>query len=80
MRASSNTPLRPQRWDSWSTYEGMVVAHSQLYHGHWPHQRNTVYVVCYGGSNILRTSEYTRPVRLGVWRIWLGRQDNKEER
>ena len=33
---------------------------------------------CYGGSNILRTNEYTRPVRLGVWRTRLGRQDNKE--
>ena len=37
---------------------------------------------CYGGSNILKTSEYTRPVRLGVWRIRLGRQcrKNKDKR
>ena len=37
---------------------------------------------CYGGSNSLKTSEYTRPVRLGVWRIRLGRQGsrNKDKR
>ena len=29
---------------------------------------------CYWGSDILKTSEYTRPVRYGVWRIRLGRQ------
>ena len=34
---------------------------------------------CYGGSNILKTSGYTRPVRLRVWRIRLGRQSNKSE-
>ena len=33
---------------------------------------------CYGGSNILKTSEYTRPVRLGVGRIRLWRQNSKE--
>ena len=35
--------------------------------------------LCYGGSNILKTSEYTRPVRLKVRRICLGRQSNKNE-
>ena len=34
---------------------------------------------CYGGSNILKTSEYTRPVRLGVWRTRLGRQGSKSQ-
>ena len=34
---------------------------------------------CYGGSNILRTSEYTRPVRLSVWGIRLGRRDSKSK-
>ena len=33
---------------------------------------------CYRGSNILKASEYTRPVRLGVGRIRLGRQNSKE--
>ena len=33
--------------------------------------------MCYWGSNILKTIEYTRPVRLGVWRIRLGRQDDR---
>ena len=32
---------------------------------------------CYGGSNIRKTSEYTRPVRLKVWRIRLGRRGSK---
>ena len=32
----------------------------------------------YWGSNILKASEYTSPVHFGVWRIRLGRQDNKE--
>ena len=35
--------------------------------------------LCYGGSNILKVSEYTRPVLLGVWRIRLGRQDSKSK-
>ena len=34
---------------------------------------------CYRGSNILKTSEYTRPVRLSVWRIRLGRRDSKSK-
>ena len=37
IRASSNTPLWPRGWDSWSTYDGMVVASSHLYHSRWPH-------------------------------------------
>ena len=35
--------------------------------------------ICYGGSNILTSSEYSRPVRLGVWRIRLGRKGNKNK-
>ena len=34
---------------------------------------------CYGGSNILKTSEYTRPVRFEVWRIRLRRQNIKNK-
>ena len=36
-------------------------------------------IYCYGGSNILKASEYTRPLHLGVWRIRLGRQDIKSK-
>ena len=39
--------------------------------------RLTIY--CDGGSNILKTSEYIRPLRLGVWRIRLGRQGSKSK-
>ena len=41
--------------------------------------RSILELPCYGGSNILKASEYTRPVRLGVWRIRLGRQDSKSK-
>ena len=40
--------------------------------------RLTIY--CYGGSNILKASEYTRPVRFAVRRIRLGRQNSKTKK
>ena len=33
----------------------------------------------YRSSNVLNAGEYTRPVRFGVWRIRLGRQDSSIE-
>ena len=45
IRASSNTPLGPRRWNRRSTYDGMVVACSHLEQGLWPHRGNTVYLV-----------------------------------
>ena len=53
--------------------------HSTLMGDFRPRVLKALELNCYGGSNILKTDEYTRPVRLGVWRIRLGRQSSKNK-
>ena len=73
IRSSSSFSSLSIEWYS-SRFEGVSVLVLLICLGN---MRITIY--CYGGSNILKTSEHTRPVRLGVWRIRLGRQSSKSK-
>ena len=73
IRSSSSFSSLSVKWYS-SRFEGVSVWYCSFVS---VTLRLTIY--SYGGSNILKTSEYTRPVRLGVWRIRPGRQGSKNK-
>ena len=73
IRSSSSFSSLSVAWYS-SRFEGVSVLVLLICLGNV-----SLTIYCYGGSNNLKTNEYTRPVRLGISRIRLGRQKGKHK-